>query len=530
MARCKPSALRSIGPFIKGLIWLWTTTGCTFLHAQGYSYHHAYAPEYLSGKSGWSIATTEEWTVIGAPFADGDSGEVRVYGTPAFLVGSTAAPEILPYDMTGDSTRRFGATVAVHGDIIAVGNCSPQGGGEYCEEEAPWVSLFHHDGSTWQPAGRITRPAQATGRFGVAIALHDEWLAIGGAREGPSQAYRDVVYLYRWNGNGFNLQPEDTLSGAPPPGPDGDDFGQALTMSAQHLVVGAPADDDLGTDAGAAYVFASDGGITPAYGTLVRKLLASDGGANDLFGSSVAIHGDACVVGAPKKDFNSQAIGSAYAFDRHEGFADNWGQVTILGADDVGQRADRRYGASVAISAERIGVGAPQDPVYTPHIQGTIAVFGRQVGGWFPMQVLAPRNDGPVNDVGRSGTSLAFAGGGLLIGAPWAIINSATEFPTGGVLVYADPLLGTPEPHVFNSRIWPVPASDHLMVRTDTPNNAPMRIVLRDATGRSVYDRSFAPYNGPSRIDLSAFRSGVYTIEVIDPNTAGSFRTLFIRQ
>lgn len=504
-------------------------TCATLTYAQDFNYGHAYAPPYESGKFGWSIAATEEWTVIGAPFADGDSGEVRVYPTTAFLTGAAAVPDLLPYDATGDSTRRLGGTVAVHGDIIAVGNCSAQGGGEYCEDEAPWVSLFEHNGDSWQSAGRIVRPATASGRFGVALALHDEWLAIGGARKGPSQAYQDVVYLYRWNGTSFNLQPEDSLTGDQPPGADGDHFGFAIAMSTDHLLIGARGDDELGTDAGAAYVFASDGGITPRYGDLVRKLLASDGGVDDGFGFSVAIRGDACAVGAPQKDFNGKTIGCAYAFDRNEGFTDNWGQVAVLVPDQPSERTAREYGASVALSTERIAVGAPQDSLYSDHIQGTVRVFKRQDPGWAP-QTVSPRTDGHVNDVGRCGTAVALVGGGLLIGAPWAIIDNASAFPTGGVLVYADPLLSVQERPLLQARIWPVPATDHLMVQAEAPYGTPLRLVLRDATGRTVSDNSFSHANAPSRIDLAAFPPGAYTIEVTDHGTAGSFRSIFIHR
>jgi hypothetical protein len=418
--------------------------------------------------------------------------------------------------------------VAAHGDIVAVGNCSAQGGGEYCDEEAPWVTLFTYNGNAWQEAQRILRPDTTTGRFGVAIALNDEWLAIGGARAGTSQEHRDVVYLYRRNDTGFNDLPDDVLQGQESSGLDADEFGYALAMSAHHLVVGARSDDELGTDAGAAYVFASDGDDAAPYGSLVRKLLASDGGSDDLFGFSVAILGDACVIGAPQKDLNGRTIGSAYAFDRNGGFADNWGQVSVLAPDATNARSDRQYGAAVALSAERIAVGAPMDSVYTEHIQGTITVFTRQGTGWAYPQLIVPRSDEHVNDVGRCGTALAFAGGGLLIGAPWAIIDSTTEFPTGGVLVYADPLLGTQEQTSLQARIWPVPASDHLMVQADAPHSARLRAILRDATGRTVVDDQFT--QGPLRMDLSALRPGIYVIEVIDPLTTGSFRSLFVHQ
>ena len=53
-------------------------------------------------------------------------------------------------------------------------------------------------------------------------------------------------------------------------------------------------DDDNGSDSGSAYVFTRTGTTW----TEQAKLTASDGAADDQFGSSVAIAGDTIVVGA----------------------------------------------------------------------------------------------------------------------------------------------------------------------------------------------------------------------------------------
>ncbi len=66
-----------------------------------------------------------------------------------------------------------------------------------------------------------------------------------------------------------------------------------------------------------------------------KKLLASDPQAFDHFGVSVAVSGDAAVVGAYWADAGGSDAGAAHVFGRSEGGADNWGEVTKLIASEA---------------------------------------------------------------------------------------------------------------------------------------------------------------------------------------------------
>ena len=121
-------------------------------HAQ-FSYHHAYAPgttsDFHSDKYGWSVATTEDWIVVGSPFANASAGEVRVYPIGPFQNGTSAVPIALTDTIGPASNQKFGATVDAHGSTIVVGNCSSQGGSEYCGADAAWVSVFTLVDGSW---------------------------------------------------------------------------------------------------------------------------------------------------------------------------------------------------------------------------------------------------------------------------------------------------------------------------------------------------------------------------------------------
>lgn len=74
-----------------------------------------------------------------------------------------------------------------------------------------------------------------------------------------------------------------------------DAFGVALAVDGDTAVIGAPFHDELGANAGAAYVFVFNG----TDWVQQAKLLALNGSSGNEFGRSVAMDGDTVVVGAP---------------------------------------------------------------------------------------------------------------------------------------------------------------------------------------------------------------------------------------
>ena len=72
-----------------------------------------------------------------------------------------------------------------------------------------------------------------------------------------------------------------------------DQFGCAIAVSGDTMVVGAYQDDDTRSNSGSAYVFVYSGGTW----TQQAKLNASNPGSSDYFGYAVAISGDTIIVG-----------------------------------------------------------------------------------------------------------------------------------------------------------------------------------------------------------------------------------------
>ena len=131
----------------------------------------------------------------------------------------------------------------------------------------------------------------------------------------------------------------------------GDQFGYSVSVSGDTAVVGAYGDEcAAGFRCGSAYVFRFDG----TDWVEEQKLTASDAGAGDHFGISVAVNGDTTVVGAPRNDCATGVwCGSAYVF-RFDGIS--WVEEQKLTASDAGLR--NFFGVSVSVNADTAVVGA----------------------------------------------------------------------------------------------------------------------------------------------------------------------------
>lgn len=157
---------------------------------------------------------------------------------------------------------------------------------------------------------------------------------------------------------------------------EADRFGQAVALTGDTLLVGAPGEDSGATgiggdgtrndalDAGAAYLFirSPDGWAQQAY----IKGVATAGG--DRFGSSVAAHNSLYVVGAPGEASGSTGVdadpldnsqvnsGAAYIFGLT---ATGASQLAYLKASNTGEGDE--FGRSVDVSSTHVAVGAPRE-------------------------------------------------------------------------------------------------------------------------------------------------------------------------
>ena len=112
-----------------------------------------------------------------------------------------------------------------------------------------------------------------------------------------------------------------------------DDLGFSVSVSGDTAVIGA---SGVNNGQGAAYVFVRNGGVW----TQQQKLTASDGAAQDMFGTSVSVDGNTAVIGA----HGQRCQGAAYVFVRNSGV---WTQQQKLTA-----ATGSLFGFSVSVSGD----------------------------------------------------------------------------------------------------------------------------------------------------------------------------------
>jgi hypothetical protein len=204
----------------------------------------------------------------------------------------------------------------------------------------------------------------------------------------------------------------------------GAQFGNAVAISGNTMVVGARYDGTAASQAGAAYVYILNGGAW----TQQAVLLAGDAAAADKFGYSVAISENTIVVGAFNDDSPLSNAGSAYVFVRN---GTTWTQQQKLTAAD--QTADDQFGSAVAIGGDVIAVGANHADLPGNSEAGAVYVFLRTGTVWAQTQRLSPSLDVLLGD--HFGDSLAMSGNKVIIGASG---DDTPQTSAGAVYVFIE--------------------------------------------------------------------------------------------
>lgn len=202
-----------------------------------------------------------------------------------------------------------------------------------------------------------------------------------------------------------------------------DQFGKAVALSGDTVVIGAYWDEAPHPYQGSVYVFARSGDGWKQQ----QKLTASDGARDDYFGISVAISDDTLVVGAQFANIVPYADqGAVYVFTRNGSV---WTERQKLTASDA--LPDDNFGASVAISGDTLAVGAPGDDIGANHEQGSVYVFMRSGADWTEKQKLTGAHGATFD---HFGSKVALSGDTLVVGAPLA--NGGAIYQ-GAVYIYA---------------------------------------------------------------------------------------------
>ena len=342
------------------------------------------------------VAMDGDYAVVGAPFDDNDNGEDAGAIYIFKLRGGAWEQQARLTANDGAAGDLFGYSVDIRGDYIAVGACWDDDAGE----KSGSVYIFQRDNRRWTQQTKIVADdAGEDNRFGVDLALDDDYLLVGAFFDDDAGERSGSAYIFKHDGSGWTQQDKLVADDAAA----GDWFGVSVDMDGGYAVVGARYDDnDRGEDAGAVYVFKEEG---PDW-QQIQKLTAFDGAAGDLF-HVVSISGGWIAVGAYKNDSGGNNAGAIYLFRLSD---DSWvSDMKYFMPDAAGDL----FGASVSFQGRTLAVGANGDD---DNGAGAGAVYiYRYDGAHWRMSQKITAADGEAGD--DFGLATAVSGVNVIIGA-----------------------------------------------------------------------------------------------------------------
>ncbi len=359
----------------------------------------------VSGDTALITAGGEDSEATGA---DGDETDNSTGSSGAAYVftrsGSIWSQQAYLKASNPEPNARFGETAALSGDTAVVGttfersNATGINGNQMdrSEPQSGAAYVFARSGGTWsQQAYLKASNSERFDRFGISVAVSGDTIIvgafdedsaaseIGGDETDNSAQNAGAAYVFQRLGFTWFQQAYLKASNADVQ----DRFGKSVAVSGDTALVGAYREGSNATGAdgnqadnsvsasGAAYVFVRSGSTWSQQ----SYLKASNTGADDEFGTAVALSGNVALVGASAESSaaigvggvqsNDSALrsGAAYLFERA---GTTWSQSAYLKASNTG--AGDNFGFSVAASGDTIVVGAFQEDSGTPGINNPL--------------------------------------------------------------------------------------------------------------------------------------------------------------
>jgi len=376
---------------------------------------------------GWAVAINGNTAVVGSPdnSAGGpESGAAYIYAKQ----GEKWIKQVKLIDTVSSSEDEFGYSVAITDDTAVVGSRQDDRRGINTGSVYVYVSRTDDKGETrWDKQSILTADDPAIGaQFGHAVAVDEDTIIVGAHRMDDTGIDSGAAYLFARTSDVWNQQAKITGQGTITE----DLFGFTVAIDGDLTVVGAHGTNQ---EAGVAFIFARDN----ATWRQQAKLEANDSTPGDAFGYSVAIHQQTVIIGAPKNDIAGTDAGAAYVFVKQ---GDKWIQQAKLIAADTA--IGDQFGIAVATDKDTAIIGAWLDDIAEPEIgsapdAGSAYAFIRQKGNWSQQTKFIADEPG-VED--HFGLVVALNDRAIVIGAPDRDTFSGDDPPipsTGSVYSFA---------------------------------------------------------------------------------------------
>jgi len=356
----------------------------------------------VSASFGHELTLAGDHLFVGAPTTNNDEGTLVVFARQQLNFSEVATPVA----SDGESEDRYGASVALSGDTLAVGSTGNDG-------NPGAVYLFERGQGQVDEWGEVAKVSSSDAHrddgFGRAISLFDTTLVVGDVTDGSR---RGAVYLFDRSQSALNSWVETKKIVAGAGGAIGDEFGSSVSLHGSLLVVGAP------LNGGQAYLFDRHEGGVDRWGRIKNFVP----GTSTTFGQSVSLQNDTLAVGGAR---------DVTLFQRNANGGDQWGEIVKISASD--EAPGSVFGTSVSLDADTLVVGGSV-LVGGGGRQGAAYLFERDQDGanqWGETAKLIDPDefvgDGFGEVLSLSGDTLAVGSSGSVSGFGKVVIFSRNE-------------------------------------------------------------------------------------------------------
>lgn len=318
---------------------------------------------------GFNIAVEERTIVVAAEGLNAYSGAVYVYQDTSVAGdwSSVSETKIVSSDLAvGDG---FGSSVEIDGSILAVGAQDDDDNGS----SSGSVYLFRDtsapgDWSTFEETKILPSDGAAVDAYGISIDIKGRALLVGASAAGKAYLMRDTSADNSWSsivetifdppgsdsGFGISAALAGSVAAVGCPGSKsvhlfldtsgdgswvsydevvirpfdhalfGQVFGITMSFSEDLLVVGAPADEQVATQAGAVYVYQDASQDSDWSSYLETKVLEPAPAESNQFGLGISVHNTTWIAGAIGNDDAGSDTGAAYVFSNPLVFTDGF--------------------------------------------------------------------------------------------------------------------------------------------------------------------------------------------------------------
>ncbi|WP_422105613.1 T9SS type A sorting domain-containing protein [Winogradskyella sp.] len=205
----------------------------------------------------------------------------------------------------------------------------------------------------------------SSNEFGYAVAMDGDYMVVGSRGDAVGSILKGSAYVFKNDGFGNWIEHQKILH---PASNAYDVLGYDVGISGNYLIIGSRGQDYDANNAnyleaaGAAYIYEKDGSDIWNF---VQKIVAPDRAVEDVFGESVAIDGNYVIIAAPWEDENVNGTNTlAYSGSAYIYERDGSGTWNFVQKITAGSRAEEdRFGStgSVALNGNYAFVGVSRE-------------------------------------------------------------------------------------------------------------------------------------------------------------------------